>query len=198
MSAVRLVHGIHTNPKSRRLRDMAEHIEAGAEMPVEYFEYGHIYAVQTRFVNPGIAERLCDMVEPGDVLVGHSNGACIAMRALWMNAPALGLVCLNAALKDNIEVPRQLYWMHVYFNRHDEAVPWAAWSPHILTDPLWGDMGDDGYLGKDLRVRQWNCDAKRDGLPDLRGHSSIIDPANSKAWGMFIGRQIKAAMKGLK
>lgn len=195
MRRIHLAHGIHTSPHSRRLFDMRNYIEAGAEMPVVYHEYGNIYGVQTRWVNPGIAERLGAEVGYGDILVGHSNGCAIWKRALDLGVPASGFVCLNAALKDDIGVPIQLRWMHVYYNRHDEIVPLTNFPVlrKIAFDPLWGDMGRDGYTGKDPRVAQWDCGARDDDLPDLEGHSSIIDPKNSKAWGVYIGHQIKLA-----
>lgn len=193
-----VVHGIHTDPHSRRMLDMCEHIEVGAGIPVEYFEYGNLLAIQTRFCNPEIALRLAALVQPGDALLGHSNGACLAMRALMWGVPAVCFVALNGALKDDIEIPRQLYFAHVYYNKHDGAVSWAERSPKLLTDSLWGDLGKVGYRGKDLRVKQWDCEAGDDGMPDLSGHSKIIDKENSRVWGEYIGRNIKVAMRGIQ
>ncbi len=174
------------------------HIMRGAKTPVVYHEYGKIMAIQTRWKNPGIAERLLPSIEPGDVLVGHSNGATVWMRCLQMGAPAAGFIALNAALKDDVEVPPQLKWMHVYYNEHDKAVPLTNFPflRQLAFDPLWGDMGRDGYCGADRRVKQWDGWNREDKLPRLAGHSTILDADNADDWGFFIGKQIRAAMGG--
>lgn len=195
---IHLLHGIHTSSHSRRLEAMREHIERGAQIETVYHEYGDILGIQTRWKNPGIAKALLPQIGVGDVLVGHSNGCAIWIRALQIGAPALGLVCLNGALEDDLALPLQLRWMHVYFNGHDDVVPLTNFPVlrRIAFDPLWGDMGRVGYRGSDPRVRQWDCDRTDDTMPDLEGHSAIIDPANSKAWGEFIGEQIVGAEGG--
>ena len=197
MSRIILLPGIHTSPHSRRMLEMREHIERGSELDTLYHEYGDIFAIETRWKNPGIAKELLPLIRIGDVLVGHSNGCAILKRCLDLGAPAVGWVCLNGALKDNIEIPWQVRFMHVYYNKRDDVVPLTNFPVlrKLAFDPFWGDMGRDGYTGKDLRVWQLDCGSTDDAQPDLVGHSSIIDPANSKAWGEFIGIQIKAALK---
>jgi hypothetical protein len=152
-----------------------------------YHEYGNLLAVQTRFWNPGIAERLAKEVRPGDILVGHSNGCCLWMRALMLGAPAAGAVFLNPALKDDIAIPPYLRFLHVYYNDDDGAVPWAQrpakWM-HVLTDPLWGDMGRDGYKGADPRVVSVDCEHSTP-LPVLQGHSEIITPPQAATWAEY-------------
>lgn len=190
-------HGIHTSPTSRRLRDMCPYIGRGAGLPVEYFEYGDILAIQTRMKNPGIARRLAKLVEPGDVLIGHSNGNAVCIRALLEGAPAQGLVILNGALEPAVELPRQLRWAQVYWNPGDEAVPLTEVPifRRVFFDPLWGEMGRVGYTGKDSRVVvNLNCSTASAGLPSLKGHSTIIAPENYATWGVEIGRRIAATL----
>lgn len=180
-SRIHLLHGIHTSRKSRRLLDLRETVERISGIETVYHEYGNLLAIQTRFWNPRIAERLAKEVKPGDILVGHSNGCCLWMRVLMLGAPAVGAVFLNPALKDDISIPPQIRFLNVYYNDDDEAVPWAQRSPHWLTDPLWGDMGRDGYKGMDERVVSVDCE-HTSGLPALRGHSAIITPPNAALW----------------
>lgn len=192
---IHALHGIHTSPTSRRLRDMCPYIERGADSPVVYHEYGDIWAVQTRMKNPGIARRLAKLIEPGDVLLGHSNGNAIWMRSLLEGAPARGLVILNGALEPDIEFPKPLDFVHAYWNPDDEVVPLTEVPimRRVFFDPLWGEMGRTGYTGTDPRVAvNMNCSAF-DGMPHLKGHGAIIDPENYDTWGVEIGRRIATA-----
>lgn len=190
---IHVTHGIHTSPKSRRFADLCPVIEEASGTKTVYHEYGDIWALQTRWKNPGIAERLGELVEPGDVLWGHSNGAAVWIRALMMGAPARGLVLLNPALDDRIRFPSQLEFIHVYYNDDDGAVPWASYSPHWLTDPLWGDMGRDGYKGLDWRVRNFDCEHTK-GMPSLRGHSAIITEPDALPWVRSAAIRVKIAL----
>lgn len=186
---VHLLHGIHTSSKSRRLADLAPYVEQASGLKVVYHEYGDIWAIQTRYKNPRIAAELLPQIAPGDVLVGHSNGNPIWIRALMMGAPAQGMVLLNAALRDDLPLPPQLKWAHIYYNDDDEAVPWAARLPKWLLDPLWGDMGRDGYRLNDPRVAQTDCEHAM-GMPSLLGHSAIITPADCYPWAKLWGSRI--------
>lgn len=192
MTTVHLLHGIHTSKNSRRLADLAPIVEQASGLPVVYHEYGDILAIQTRWKNPGIAERLAKLVEPGDVLVGHSNGCAIWTRVLMLGAPAQGVVLLNGALDDSIEFPPQLKWAHVYFNQYDKAVPWAERMPKWLLDPMWGDLGRDGYRGKDPRVTKTDC-FNSPPFPPLAGHSAIIDGRPARVWAQVWGGRIGEA-----
>ena len=193
---VHLLHGIHTSKNSRRLLSMREDIEAGSGIETVYHEYGDIWAINTWWKNPIIAKRFLPLVKPGDVLVGHSNGCAIGMRMLRLGAPAVGLVCLNGALLDNIPVPEQLRFMHVYYNSGDTVVGLTRTPVVRLSfDPLWGTMGRTGYVGEDKKVWKLDCGTRDDAMPDLGGHSSIIDQPHSHAWGRFVGAQIKGALR---
>jgi pimeloyl-ACP methyl ester carboxylesterase len=192
MTTIHLLHGIHTKPGSRRLQDLVPIVVEASGRPVVYHEYGDIWAIQTRWKNPGIARRLVKLIQPGDILVGHSNGAAIWMRALMEGAPARGLVLLNPALDDETDfsVAPHLEWIHVYYNDDDEWVPWAARAPKWLLDPLWGDMGRDGYRGTDWRVLQTDCEHTI-GMPSLRGHGAILEPTAAYTWARHWGAKIR-------
>ena len=192
MMTIHLLHGIHTSKSSRRLADLAPIVERAAGRPVVYHEYGDIWGIQTRSKNPVIAEQLLHKIEAGDILVGHSNGCAIWLRALMLGAPARGLVLLNPALDDKTSFARcpNLEFIHLYYNDDDEAVPWAARSIHLLTDPLWGDMGRDGYKGSDYRLEQTDCE-RTPLLPVLRGHSAIITKPEANPWAEYWGGRLR-------
>ena len=194
MITIHLLHGIHTSKKSRRLAALVPIVERASGMRTVYHEYGDIWGIQTRRQNPIIAERLAPLIGPDDWLVGHSNANPIWLRSVRdFGARPQGMVILNGALNDSVEFPASLREIHVYFNRYDEAVPWAALSPHWMTDPLWGDMGRDGYRGSDPRVtHNIDCWGQRT-LPPLSGHSSIIDAEAGPIWAQVWARRISAA-----
>lgn len=194
---VHLLHGIHTKRGSESVVNLRPHIAKGSGLPVVYHEYGDIWALSTRHYNPRIAAELMSSIKPGDVLVGHSNGCAIWMRCLELGAPAAGLVLLNAALRDDILFPSQLKFAHVYFNCYDEAVPLTSFPvlQQLFFDPLWGDMGRDGWRGDDKRVAQFDCWNREDELPGLSGHSSITHKDVADDWGLYIGARIADALK---
>lgn len=194
---IQVVHGIHTRRRSRRLRGLCAHLEHGSGIGTIYHEYGDVWAVQSRWVNPRVAERVAKVCRPGGVILGHSNGCAIALRAVMRGAPAQGLVLLNPALEPDVQFPDHLKWVHVYYNAQDGVVPLSNFPilQSVFFDPLWGAMGCVGYRGVDDRVTAFDCMDDEDGMPDLHGHSSIIDPVNARTWGVFIGRNIGQAVK---
>lgn len=193
---IHLIHGIHTSRGSRRLAAMKPILWRETQQPVEYYEYGDIKAIQTRVWNPWIAKRFAKTIAPGDVIVAHSNGNAIAIRAMRdFGAKPAGLVMLNAALEPDVEIPACLKWAHCYFNEHDGAVAYADFLFGWPFDPLWGEMGLRGYKGTDTRVTnydEWN----QYELPPIADHSGIIGPENILTWGAAIGQRIKAALGG--
>lgn len=185
MRTIHMIHGIHTSRTSRRMANLQAPAALASGMRVIYHEYGHILGVETRWKNPGIAKRIAKECWDGDIIVGHSNGCAIALRMVRdCKVAASGLVLLNAALRDDVEFPAGPSFVHVYYNDDDGAVPWAERSIKLLTDPLWGDMGRDGYRGADARVRQWDCE-RTEGMPVLRGHSEIVNWPAAELWAKF-------------
>ena len=181
-----VVHGIHTNVGAHWMDAYVDAFRA-AGFPAEKHTYGYAYALLTRLQNPGRASALCDLVRPGDVLVGHSNGGCLAWMAAELGAPLGGAVLLNPALDTDKVLDRRVPWVNLYCNRHDEAVRFAGVFPRHP----WGAQGRDGLSVLCDRYRTTFTDRAQRGVPAIRGHSAVLD---SPEWLGHVVRGVEARL----
>ena len=190
---IHLIHGIHTEPTSHVKGLVGYLVEAGLE--VSYPDYGFEWALETRLVNTMIEGALFPYIDPGDVLVGHSNGCAMAYHLALMGAPVKGLVLINGALETTIRRPGSVEWIDVYFNPGDTITEAAALGERLgLVDPLWGELGHAGYSGDDKAIVPIDCSATPN-MPRVWGHSDFFTPAPQlKAWGPYSSSRIKAKL----
>lgn len=203
-----LVHGIYSKEGQSSVWNMKAPLEQSTGLPVVVFEYGYMHPVQARFDNPAIAKRLADIMEPGDIIVNHSNGAAVTYLAtVNEGARPSGVVMINPAL-DEWRLP-VCDWCHVYHNEDDEVVWWS----HLLLGNVWGEMGKIGYIpkgsippapvqlkaavedgGHSWQTRVQNTDTIVDavplGLPAAKGHLAMFQSPCVQPWGATIGRRI--------
>ena len=185
-----IVHGIHTNDNAGWMRYLEwRFLQNGWRTYVH--TYGYARAILTRWQNPGRAEALADLIEPGDVVLGHSNGGCLAWMAAELGAPMAGAILLNPALdRDKLMAP-QVQWVNLYTNRFDEAVPWAEML--FRGSHPWGTQGRDGISVPDVpRYRVVETSIPRVDAPAVRGHSAILATDALPAWSNVIVRQAEA------
>ena len=185
-----IVHGIHTSDNAGWMRYLERRfLEYGWRTYV--WTYGYAYAVLTRLQNPGRASKLCNLIEPGDVVLGHSNGACLAWLAAELGAPMQGAILLNPALDTNKLMAKQVQWVNLYTNRYDEAVPWAR----VFVGHPWGSQGRDGISVPDVpRYRVVETSVPRNDAPSVRGHSAVLSPDALPQWSDVIVRQAEARL----
>lgn len=201
-----LVHGIYSKEGESSVWNMKAPLEKSTELPVVVFEYGYLHPVQARFSNPGIAHRLADVMEPGDIVVNHSNGAAVTYLATRdFGARPSGVVMINPAL-DEWRMP-VCDWAHVYYNGDDEVVWWS----HLLPGNVWGEMGKIGFIPKGKRPPAWtrnrmqiedgnlrwqtsvlNTDTAitRIDAPAARGHLAMFESPCVAPWGAIVGKRI--------
>lgn len=197
MTRVVIIHGIHSTSAMPWMHDLGQHFADAGFEPVVW-TYGNVSAFTTRFKNPGRAIELHDMLLPGDVVVGHSNGCTLAYMAACLGAPIAGAVLLNPALARDKVMPENIQWVNLYTNAHDVAVAVsAAWSignllPFIPAHP-WGAQGRDGLSVHDLRYRRWRTEL---GIPPIHGHSDILSADKLPYWGPHIVNQVKERLHG--
>lgn len=177
-----LVHGIHVSEPAGGIGRLQPHLEA-AGLPVMRFDYGHMFAFQTRFKNPELARRLAALAGPEDIIIGHSNGACLAWLAAQQTRVG-GLVFINPALDHDAVMPVGVRFAQVYYNAGDHAV---QLSRLLLWHP-WGGMGHCGATVPDQRVENIDC-ANTPGLPRIWGHSDIFRYLNT--WGPAIAKRVQ-------
>jgi pimeloyl-ACP methyl ester carboxylesterase len=187
---ITLLHGIHTGPSNPAVPGLVPYL-GKTQLPVLCPNYGYILGVEAARINPIIAGILDPYIAADDILVGHSNG-CAIIYELLKRRPLHAMVFINPALDSGVPLHAlDFHWMDVYFNAGDtatevaEIAKWAGIAPRT-----WGDMGHDGYTGKDARVHNIDC-GNTMGMPKVSGHSDLFTVANLSAWGDFIARRIR-------
>lgn len=201
-----LVHGIYSKEGESSVWNMKAPLEQVTGLPVVVFEYGFMHPVQARFENPAIAHRLADVMEPGDIIVNHSNGAAVTYLAtMKFGARPSGVVMINPAL-DEWRMP-VCDWAHVYHNEFDDVVWWSR----LLIGNVWGEMGRVGFVpkgakapvdgrlqafledgGHTWRTRVLNTDTgvARIDAPAAKGHLAMFQSPCVQPWGRIVGRRI--------
>lgn len=174
---VHLIHGIHTAGPGT-LRGFPALLKDS-----KFPDYGYIYGVDTKRVNPAIVGTLEPYIAPDDVLICHSNGCAIAYDLMLRGVPMAGCVFINAALRQDIARPPTCGWIDVYYNAGDKITEAAQIGAALgFTDPVWGMMGHAGFLGDDEHVFNVDC-ANTPGMPVLSGHSDFGTPEKFAKWG---------------
>ena len=176
-----IVHGIHTHDSDGWMDFLVEAFN-GAGWDARKWTYGYAYAMLTRLQNPGRAQALADLIEPGDIVLGHSNGGCLAWMAAQLGAPMGGAILLNPALDCDKVMKSHVRWVNLYANRYDDAVKWAG----IFRSHPWGPQGREGISVPDDRYRTTFTNSTHHGLPRVMGHSGILAPENLPKWSARI------------
>lgn len=185
-----LIHGVRTTQRNRDLHKLATSFRA-AGFCVAIPRYGYIPACLVgafAWLDQRIADTMAGLIEPDDILVGHSNGATLTYL-ISRKVRIKGAVLINPALECDA-VPHAGF-VHVYHNRHDLVVRLADLVPFNI----WGDMGARGYCGTDPRVINIDQEHPPASLPPLRGHSDIFKPTKVRPWARFIADMVLAAVK---
>lgn len=141
-----LVHGFNVRDGGKGTTDgLRSHFE-GEGFEVSEFDTGWRGLAGVRFGNAKRARRLARMIQPGDLLVGHSDGCNLINLASWhlsgseQPKPA-AVVYLNPALDHDTQLAPQVVEALVFHTHSDRIVQIASW----LRFHPWGDMGRVGY-----------------------------------------------------
>lgn len=161
---VHFIHGIRVRDPKQNIGRLLPYFEArGYE--TQLHDYGWRW-VTARWYNDEVVAEIAPHIGAGDVVVGHSNGGCIAWLLAEAGVKYRGAVLINPALDRKARFAPQIDWINVYYNEGDSAV---ALSRLLLFHP-WGAMGREGPSYESRRV------LKRDCAPFL-GHSVVIEQA---------------------
>ena len=176
---VHLIHGIHTAGPGT-LKGFPALLKDS-----KFPDYGYIYGVDTKRMNPAIVGTLQPYVAKDDYLICHSNGCAIGYDLMLRGIPIAGAIFINAALRQNIVRPPNCPWIDVYFNEGDVITEAAQIGAALgLTDPVWGLMGHAGYQGEDPNIVDIDCGHTPD-MPVLSGHSDFGTPEKFAKWGPY-------------
>ena len=184
-----LVHGIHSPEGSNQMNALWPWLQRHMpEHSVVLHQYGFMGFWQARWRNPAEAARLADVIEDGDVVVTHSNGAALAYLAVRdYGARPAGIININPALDRwrTAAVP----WVETIHSKGDRWVWLSQWLPgHI-----WGDQGRVGYRGLEDNTINHNV---ADFGPEMsyRGHLGLFEQTRIGQWSAFIGQRIAERM----
>ena len=133
------IHGFNVNDGGRGTTDKLSTPLTLAGHEVVELDYGNWNRLRVRLANKPLAKIIADMADPGSVLIGHSNGACIAHMAAMFGAKISRMILINPALNSDSKMPDGIR-CDVYHSPHDQIVElsrWIPWSP-------WGNMGRIG------------------------------------------------------
>ena len=134
-----LIHGFNVSDGGERTTDqLIEPLTLAGHEVVE-LDYGHWHRLRVRLANKPLSKIIAAMAEPDSVLIGHSNGGCLAQMAAMAGAKIKRMVLINPALNSDIVMPANIR-CDIYYSPHDRVVElsrWIPWSP-------WGNMGRVG------------------------------------------------------
>lgn len=185
-----LLPGIHTEAVSC-VEGLIPYLTQGG-FTTTYVDYGFVYGLETRLSNPLVWRTMHPFIEPGTVLIGHSNGAAIAYDLMNAGAKVQGCVFINAALDPRMTRAVGVSFIDVYYNPGDQITEVAELAAQIgITDPAWGMAGHVGYWGSDPEIHSFNCGAAPN-MPVVSGHSDFFEPTNLKSWGPFLVERLSA------
>ncbi len=98
-----------------------------------------------RFGNKRRAQNLAKIIQPGDLLIGHSDGCNLIDKACHelssLGPESVHCVYFNPALDRDTALSRIVSKCLVFFTKSDETVWLSKWLPFHA----WGEMGRKGY-----------------------------------------------------
>lgn len=176
---VHLIHGFNVSDGgARSLGHLKEALTAAGHVPVMH-DYGWTGPLRLRLRNRRTVAQLLEKIEPGDAVIGHSNGALIA-RKLALGAPdrIRAVVCIQPCVRRDIAWSPAIRVLCLY-NPYDWIVNvgrvWGRmatlatpWAPHG-----WGAAGRYGFTTPQPNVEQWDTSNPHWGIP-ARGHSEAL------------------------
>jgi len=195
---IHLIHGFnekHSFEDGPSIKVMQEHLANGYK--VHTWDYGHANLIDVRTNNDNYSRLIASTVEPGDILVGYSNGAAIIQTMLeQFDCPAQQIFLLHPAISKTWQAPEFVKKVFIFYNKFDKAViagkwwrrasrglPWNWFSENRNH---WGELGKTGYTGPfDRRVTQFDT-YNTEGMPQASGHGGLFGATIYKEWALLI------------
>lgn len=173
---VHLIHGIHTKKEetSTPERLIPDLLAVGySEEDIVNHEYGWAFGITSRWANDERAAEIARKINPGDVIIAHSNG-CLITKIMLADCGILPrrVILLQPALDVDTVFEQGNYDINVFFNKEDKATLIARmflWFHHP-----YGAMGRYGYRGSDYRIRNFDTLS----MFDVGGHSSPYEESS--------------------
>lgn len=140
--------------------------EDGFFEKVVELDYPWFGPIRAKCCNSTAAHMIANLVEPGQAVFTHSNGAAIAWRAASHYGAKFGYVCLlNPALRKSATFPGADA-VDTWCADDDRVVGLSRWAS-LVAGGVWGKQGLVGYQGQNSR--HYNNYLGR------LGHSGVFD-----------------------
>lgn len=201
MTTVHLIHGFNVSDGGKqtvaRLKPALE--QAGFNVVVH--DYGWTFLVRVRLRSFEVVEELSRIVQPGDYLIGHSNGVAIAHMVAQTGIELRGVVGIQAAMQSDALWPANVSNVLALCNTRDYAVEfgriWRMCNPLSWRwEHYWGAAGRRGFK-HDPRVQHWWTDDPVWGT-QASGHSGIFADSKIDYWAAKIAKWIGATSVNLQ
>lgn len=191
-----LIHGFNVSDGGKgSVGNLAPALEVAGIEPVLH-DYGWVGPLRLRFRNRATGKHLLQVVAPGDVLIGHSNGALLCWQLIEAGAPASAVVTIQPAMRRTAvwrsDVPVLALWnphdLAVQFGRIWSRLTTAATAASLLPRLRphgWGAAGRYGFTACQPNITQWNT-AQPHWRHPVRGHSNVLRSPAVDVWAPLI------------
>lgn len=151
---------------------------------VHLHSYGFMGFWEARWDNKKQAKRLAAVVNEGDIIINHSNGAAITYLACrHYGARPDGVININPAL--DRRRTHDAKWVRTI---HSDSDRWV-WLSRWLPGHIWGDQGKVGYRGKSRYTT--NCNASRlEGVLKYDHHCGLFHHCRIDEWAQMLSQWI--------
>lgn len=185
-----LIHGFNVSDGGRGSIGKLERFLSGH---VVRFSYGWTGLFRLRFTNKQAVRALLRLVKPGDVLIGHSNGALICWEVAEQMGDALGgVVVINPAMRRDTLWAKGVKVLCIYNSKDWVVQLGRAWSRLVslggITPHGWGAAGRYGFT-HDKKVLHMDSADDHWSFP-VAGHSMIFKRPALPYWAKLIRQTV--------
>jgi len=186
---VHLLHGFNISDGGENTIRKLEPYIGGDE---KAYDFGWTGVIGLRCANKKAVRHIAPNLQPGDVLIGHSNGALICWTlAIEHHQKLAGIILINPALRKDTVWPEGLRVLCIH-NKTDWVVQLGRmWSRLVSLGGLnfhgWGAAGRVGFTARQPLVTNWDsatgmiCDP-------VKGHSGLFRLPQLESWGRMINK----------
>lgn len=193
---VHLIHGFNVSDGGEGSIGNLRPFIDGAE---KLHNYGWTGLLMLRCTNRQAIKNIIPKIKPGDIIIGHSNGALICWELAQIFGKSLGgVVVINPALRRDTLWPIGVHVLCLY-NSTDWVVQLGRiWGRLVSLGGLnphgWGAAGRYGFK----ETCTVTCFDTADGLiwrRPAKGHSGLFKPGVVGYWGYIINDWIRQTKK---
>lgn len=187
--AVHLIHGFNVSDGGKNTVRKLEPFIPGMEKAHDYGWTGLLFL---KCNNAEAVRQIEAKIQPGDILIGHSNAGLIIWELAQKHADNLaGVILINPALRRDTIWPEGLHVMCLH-NSTDWVVQLGRmWARLVSLGGLrfhgWGAAGRYGFDQKSETLSNWDT-ASNMWSVRTEGHSGIFKEPSLSHWGKIIAR----------